>query len=471
MKPTVPPPDRDYLFRRLIEHLPGAAALFDLRGGPHLLECNHYWRDLYPEPPEQLWRSLPAAGRYRLLRGLQQGETQFALCLERPDCEWVTLTVLNRPEEVRQRQYLAVQIEPVQHPHLKPLGHNLMAADGPACSLDTVISSVPVMYWRSDHQGRVIACNTALCQRRGVDAAALLGLDLEEMAEGFRFRPLEPSGDAPPLPEAEAIAAVRHWLRDPGNRDLLVTAVNADTSNSTEVWRARPIRDHEGRLLFSHWVGYDLSRYLNLLETQQRLLRRQQVLNRELMHRVKNNLNTVCSLLNLYRHNQPEAGQVLALLQQKILAIGLINDHLDPLDGDRLLLVPYLQDLLASLEYPTGRRPSVSLELPPPPSPVIHPDQGLPVALILQELLTTWATQATAEQSLRLSLSVAGADLAIALTLPLRNGTLLVEQCPEPGRQILLALIRQLQGELRQQEQNGLETVTLLFPRSEQAGV
>ncbi len=455
--------DLSQLFNRLIEHLPGAAAVLDLRGGvaqAQLLISNHHWRELYPEALPVLWQRVPRRWRLMVLRGLKRQQYEFALPIQRDQqiINWVTVTLLNQPQEVLEQGLAVVHLDPTQHPNVKPIGHNLK----PQRELNAIITTLPVLYVRSDRHGRVVACNEAYCQRRCVDTSELLNRTVESLGQRFRLAQLESSQLGSLLQDADQSLEdefrYQEWLQAMDGNDILLRCLNADGRTSIEIWKARPIRDVQDRLLFCHWLGYDITQYLDLLSQQQ-------VLHRELMHRVKNNLTTICSLVNLYRHSHPEAGSVLENIHQKIYAISLAQTHLDPRAVDRLLLIPYLQDLLAFLKSTPGETAAVRFEVSCDPGLAIHPTQAMPMALILQELLFAQGPSPGQASPLILTLSADGGWVAIALDRPENDGPSLLEQCPVQDQQIIAALTRQLQGQLQVTGSGAEATLRLEFPQ------
>lgn len=78
---------------------------------------------------------------------------------------------------------------------------------------------------------------------------------------------------------------------------------------------------------------------------------------KEIHHRVKNNLATVCGLINLesYNYSSPEIKQILETIRSRISTIGLIHENLyRSSDMQSINLEVYLDGLIQSLYYGLG---------------------------------------------------------------------------------------------------------------------
>ena len=120
-------------------------------------------------------------------------------------------------------------------------------------------------------------------------------------------------------------------------------------------------------------------------------LAQKQMMLREIHHRVKNNLQTVTSLLNLYaRIPRGEAvKQAFADVQMRINALALVHRHLyESQDMQEVDLHPFMTNLCSLLQDGSGvppRRVRLSIDIP---HVRVTGDRAVPLALLTTEILT-----------------------------------------------------------------------------------
>jgi two-component sensor histidine kinase len=120
-------------------------------------------------------------------------------------------------------------------------------------------------------------------------------------------------------------------------------------------------------------------------------LAQKQMMLREIHHRVKNNLQTVTSLLNLYaRIPRGEAvKQAFADVQMRINALALVHRHLyESQDMQEVDLHPFMTNLCSLLQDGSGvppRRVHLSVDIP---HVMVAGDRAVPLALLTTEILT-----------------------------------------------------------------------------------
>jgi two-component sensor histidine kinase len=187
-------------------------------------------------------------------------------------------------------------------------------------------------------------------------------------------------------------------------------------------------------------------------------LAQKQMMLREIHHRVKNNLQTVTSLLNLYaRIPRGEAvKQAFADVQMRINALALVHRHLyESQDMQEVDLNPFMTNLCSLLQDGSGvppRRVRLSVDIP---HVRMTGDRAVPLALLTTEILTNSFKHAFPNQrpgaiSVRISLEADGmAKLVIA-----DDGVGQVERTSDNdlpgsmGRTLIDAFTRQLGGEI-----------------------
>ena len=120
-------------------------------------------------------------------------------------------------------------------------------------------------------------------------------------------------------------------------------------------------------------------------------LAQKQMMLREIHHRVKNNLQTVTSLLNLYaRIPRGEAvKQAFTDVQMRINALALVHRHLyESQDLQEVDLKPFMTNLCSLLQDGSGvppRRVRMTVDIP---SVRMSGDRAVPLALLTTEVLT-----------------------------------------------------------------------------------
>lgn len=153
-------------------------------------------------------------------------------------------------------------------------------------------------------------------------------------------------------------------------------------------------------------------------------LERQQVLLREITHRVKNSLSIVATMLKLQRHETdgPAALQ-LEEAASRVAAIAKAHEHiLQDFGPDRLDLGVYIRDICQDLNAAV---PLCNIEVEAEPGMDIATDRAVPIALIANELITNAAKYAY------------GSD---------RRGTIWVRLAPGPGDRVELSVRDQGRG-------------------------
>ncbi len=131
-----------------------------------------------------------------------------------------------------------------------------------------------------------------------------------------------------------------------------------------------------------------LVRDVTQLRYRERQLKRQQAVIREVHHRVKNNLQTIASLLRLQgRRVPPEARRELEEATRRIAAIALVHETLSKESGQYVDFAGVAGRLIRmvseGLLHPDGR---IALRLEGDPGK-LHSDMATPLAVVLVELL------------------------------------------------------------------------------------
>lgn len=212
-------------------------------------------------------------------------------------------------------------------------------------------------------------------------------------------------------------------------------------------------------IVLVHWVQSanrrlrtERSRSRALAETSMRLAERNELLFRELQHRVSNNIQMVGALLSLHRRGVDHALAKKALddAAARIGLIGRIQRQLYDIDGKNTDLSAFIHGLVSDLASADGRagiRYDVSVE----PGIELHSDALIPFALILAEAVANAAEHGFADHTtgtIRIALERSDANVTLSITddgagLPAGFSA---TDSNSLGLQIAGALARQLDG-------------------------
>lgn len=208
----------------------------------------------------------------------------------------------------------------------------------------------------------------------------------------------------------------------------------------------------------------------------ERSVEEKKVLLRELHHRVKGNLQTITSLLQLQLRGVEDevARRSLEESRGRVAAMGLLHERLYRAGApDRVELAGYLQSLVADVVRTRGAegrvRTSLSLE-----SMKVAVDDAIACGLIVHELVAnavTHAFPADATGTISLELRRAGDRTVLRVA---DDGEGMGGADPEAGSalglQIVEALVGQLEGDLEVRTVGGTR-VTIEFPTDDQDAV
>jgi two-component sensor histidine kinase len=197
-----------------------------------------------------------------------------------------------------------------------------------------------------------------------------------------------------------------------------------------------------------------------------------QMMLREIHHRVKNNLQTVTSLLNLYaRIPRGEAiRQAFADVQTRINALALVHRHLYESQSLREIdMSVFMTGLCRLIQDGSGvpaRRVRLHVSIP---QVKLSGDRAVPLALLTTEILTNafkyaFPNQRVGNIDVRMTLdSERNVSLTIADDGVGTNSDDETEPVAGMGRNLIAAFTRQLSGQLTTSGPPGT-TVTLVFP-------
>jgi two-component sensor histidine kinase len=183
-------------------------------------------------------------------------------------------------------------------------------------------------------------------------------------------------------------------------------------------------------------------------------LEHQQVLVKEINHRVKNSLQLVASMLNLRAsaHDDPTIRQVLGDASARVGAISRAHDRLyRSTDIGRIELAAYLAEVCRDL---TELMPNCTVDFEATGPAHMATDRAIRVALLVTELVTNAAKHAYGNEGGRISVKLALLDLQTATVAVTDEGVGLPEafragEVRGLGMRLINALVEQMDGTLR----------------------
>lgn len=180
---------------------------------------------------------------------------------------------------------------------------------------------------------------------------------------------------------------------------------------------------------------------------------------KELNHRVKNNLQMVSSMFSLQaaQFKGEPAADALVAARRRIDALMLIHQKLYREDVDtHIRLADYIKELVDNLVYGFGKEVDLHLDLS---TAKLYIDLAIPLGIIINELLTNSLKYASGESKLRIDVVLKEENDKLRLIIA-DNGPGIPEgfdfkKSRSLGMKLVHSLIRQLQGELTQTNDNG----------------
>jgi len=243
-----------------------------------------------------------------------------------------------------------------------------------------------------------------------------------------------------------------------------------DSKSNVYRWhlgRALPLRDEAGQIV--KWVGTwtDIDDHKRLseeleqrvtartIELKQSLLEKTTLL-QEVHHRVKNNLQVICSLLSIQMESLDAAlAEPLQVAHHRVLAMSLIHEQL--YQSDRLsdldfgAYIKLLADQVFAAYCVDSRRIRLEINAEPIRLPL---SDAIPCGLILNELVSNSLKHAFREDcgsGIRISFKSIGSDrieLCVADDGVGLRGSFRIEDSESMGLRVVRTLIQQLGAEL-----------------------
>ena len=211
-------------------------------------------------------------------------------------------------------------------------------------------------------------------------------------------------------------------------------------------------------ILGTWWIARLLRKDVTQRANLEQALERNTFLFREIHHRVKNNLQTVASLLRL----QPLPEAVKANMSRRISAMVAVHEQIYESDQfDRLELSSYIKRLVTQIASSFSGNVEIEFKLDPV---TVERDHGLPIGLIVNELVSNAFKYAfsngTGHLSVQLSADAEKGCLRISDDGP---GYSTKQARKGMGSKLIAGFVAQIGGTLELDTSEGT-TATIVFP-------
>jgi PAS domain S-box-containing protein len=319
--------------------------------------------------------------------------------------------------------------------------------------VDNIIHSMREMLIVADPELRIRRVNPAACAELGYSAADLSDRPLQDL---FCGEALLAGGRLSPA----AASGVEGLMRTASGDRIPVHVSAAE------------MRDETGRLTGIVCAATNVSRQKDTEERLRTSLREQELLLKELHHRVKNNLQIISSLLSLQalESRDPETMRLFQESQTRIRSMALIHEQLHrSSDLAHINFATYVQELVDNLQQGFGSvaaRVHFHLDVEPIPLPI---DLAIPCGMIVNELVTNALEHAfpgNRSGEIRITFGADGTGYWIAVA-DSGVGMREVQAAGETaaiGLKVIDALARQIHGRLDVSRRGGT-TFTIRFDK------
>jgi two-component sensor histidine kinase len=304
-----------------------------------------------------------------------------------------------------------------------------------------------------------------------INLGAVTPMGLEEFGE----KPIEEL-----LQDVELLTPDGHVR--PVDQSPLYRALHGEVVRGEEIMRHRrtgktgyrqfssaPMRDAAGRITGAVAIVRDITGLKHTEAQLRQALADRDTLIREVHHRTKNNLQMLCSLLELQADaiESPEGKEALEVSTRRIYAIARLYEQLyRAMSGGRVLLSDYLRGLAENFQNTAGLE-DISFR-PARTDIYLDVDRAIPCGLIVNELLTNAVKHAFAPGMpgrIGIELDCVGEVIRVHVW---DNGRGLpedydIERSASLGLRLIRILAKQLRAEVQIESHQGA-AFTMTFP-------
>ncbi len=272
----------------------------------------------------------------------------------------------------------------------------------------SVVEAVPNALIKIGPKGQIGFLNSYAAKLFGYDSRELLGQSFEVLVPRY-FRDIATSRRDSLISVSPERGSTIRW-------DLF--GVRKDGKEISLEIAADTFHGPDGRCVLASIV--DITERKLTQETLERSLHENQALLQEVHHRVRNNLQLVCSLLGTHA-NMMENEAAIAKLQdseRRVMSIAMVHEQLyRQNEMSSVDLAEYVRDLESYLfpSYASSSAIACRLEISPVKLPI---EQAIPCGLILNELVTNALKHAYAEGAgeILVRLSLTGDEVSITVS-------------------------------------------------------
>lgn len=270
----------------------------------------------------------------------------------------------------------------------------------------SLVEALPVLLYRTDTEGRITFANQALLHEMRLSLSDLLGKTAhdfypQDLADKYRADDRQVMETRTPLRTIEENVNPAEGVR-----------------RYVEVFKVPIVRDDE--VMGVQGIFWDVTSTIQAQDSAHRLLAEKQILLRELHHRVRNNIASLSSLVQLQQASTTnrEAMEALEEVIQILGTMGALYDHLLPgTEKEELSLKRYLDELIASLNQIYGMFASIRFSFQAEDRN-LSGDRLVGMGIILNELVTNSVKHGRLEQphgSVHITLDAEGAGYLLSV--------------------------------------------------------
>jgi two-component sensor histidine kinase/ligand-binding sensor domain-containing protein/PAS domain-containing protein len=324
--------------------------------------------------------------------------------------------------------------------------------------LHQFLEAMPVGVGVIDTDSQLIYINQTALQIHGMNST--IQAPIEQLSEAYQ---VYISGTSQLYP-TENLPLVRALNGEKTTLDN-VEIHRPDKIIPLEVW-GTPIYDEQGNIIYALAAFQDITYRKQAEAKLLKSLREKELLLQEVHHRVKNNLQVICSLLDLQFQmlNDPKLREVLQESYNRIRSMALVHEKLyESTSLEEINFKDCIESLICFLIQSYGTNLDlIQLNLRIAPA-FLSIDTAIPCALIINELVSNSLKYAFPNQSSGLIEVVFKAESNHQYTLRVKdNGvgfpqSLNFETTQSLGLQLIKILTQQLEAELNLDQSQGIE--------------
>lgn len=300
----------------------------------------------------------------------------------------------------------------------------------------------------TDARGRILQANPAFQALTGHDAQDLLGHTPEELQAQDRRNP------------------PATWFTSAANAEHRLRLLHRDGSPLSVWGSVSPVRDGRGR------IGHRVIALADLTDFEAAQARQRQVeqaqrdaLVREVHHRIKNNLQGIVGMLRMLAQQHPPLQEAVAQMATQVQSIAVVYG----LQGRAVTEEIDLCELVQAVAQGAGHALNATLGMATArgaASTRLSPAEAVPVALVLNELMTNAIKHGGGALGVRVALSCGPTEAVVTLSNPGHWSDAAAGKAPLAGHGLdLVRLLLPRQGAWLTHEARSGQVVTTLTLR------